>query len=181
MNEGLTVPSMDVEVNSTSQTLAELERRINVLEAKVAAIPDQKHLETHITERIKATLPPQSPPSNPTQAPSMKDISVPIPSLDNIVEAAKTTWTLLEMAAEFKALFWTLFDRRYHMAWGTRFLTIALLVMIMTSHWWVPLASINFIGPVLDKVADLMLCLLLFMVLIFETRRYKEWRRGRGV
>jgi hypothetical protein len=181
MNEALTVPSMDAEVNPTSQLVAELERRVVALEAKVAAIPDQKHLEMHITERIKATIPLPAAPSNPTQPPSMKDISVPIPSLDAIVETAKTTWTLLEMVAEFKALFWTLFDRRYHMAWLTRFITITLLVMIMTSQWWVPLAKVDVIGPVLDKIADLLLCLVLFMVLSFETRRYKEWRRGRGI
>jgi hypothetical protein len=177
MNETLTEPP---QADATSQTLAELERRVLALEAKVAAIPDPKHIETHITERIKATMPAPAP-VNPAQPPSFADISVPVPSMNTIVETAKTTWTLLEMVAEFKALFWTLFDRRYHMAWMTRAITITLLVMIVTSQWWVPLSQINVIGPLLDKIACLLLGLVLFMVLIFETRRYKEWRRGRGL
>ena len=59
-----------------------------------------------------------------------------MPNAQTIVATAKTTWALFEMLQELRTLFWTLLDRRYHMAWLTRFLAITLLlVMILTSHW----------------------------------------------
>jgi hypothetical protein len=162
--------------SSADPKLADLERRIEALETKVAAIPDSRQIEEHVTERVKASLPP---PVDAAQAPSFKDIELPIPSVQNVVAAAKTTWAIFEILNELRVLFWTLFDRRYHMAWITRFVTIGLLILIVTSQWWVPLAKVEFVGPLLDKVADLVLGLILFMVLNFETRRYKEWRSQR--
>ena len=103
-----------------------------------------------------------------------------MPNVQTIMATAKTTWMLFEMAAELKTLFWTLLDRRYHMAWITRFITITLIVSIMTSHWWAPFAVYdNFISHLWDKMIDLVLGLILFLVLSFETRRYKEWRSKR--
>jgi len=175
MNDTLPEPSS----NGMTQTLAELERRVVALEAKVAVIPDSKQLEERVTEKVKASLPPPVAQIDPTRAPGFKDIEIPIPSVQTVVATAKTTWMIFEMFAELRMLFWTLFDRRYHMAWITRFTTIALLILIITSQWWVPLAKVDYIGGLLDKIADLVLGLILFMVLSFETRRYKEWRSKR--
>jgi len=163
----------DIAIDSaTDSRLAELERRVETLETKVAALPDAKQIE----DRVKASLPP---PVDPTQPPSFKDIALPIPNVDTIVATAKTTWTLFAMFNELKMLFWTLFDRRYHMAWLTRIITIALLVLILTSQWWLPLAFDNVIGRTWLKVVDLLLGFLLFFVLHFEMRRYQEWRSKR--
>jgi hypothetical protein len=157
--------------------MAELDRRVQTLETKVASLPDSRQIEDRIVERVRSSIPP---PIDPSQAPSFKDISMPMPNVQSIVATAKTTWMLFEMAAELKTLFWTLLDRRYHMAWITRFITIALVVSIMTSHWWAPFAVYdNFISHLWDKVIDLVLGLILFLVLSFETRRYKEWRSKR--
>lgn len=175
MNDTFSEPS----ANGMAQTIAELERRVLALEAKVAAIPDSKQIEERITTNVKASLPPPPPPIDPTRPPSLKDIEIPIPSVQTVVATAKTTWMVFEMLAELQMLFWTLFDRRYHMAWITRFTTIALLALIITSQWWVPLAKVDYIGGLLDKIADLLLGLILFMILSFETRRYKEWRNTR--
>ena len=176
MNDIASEPS----ANGMVQTLAELERRVLALEAKVAAIPDTKQIEERITENVKASLPPPPPPVDPTMPPGFKDIEIPIPSVQTVVDTAKVTWGFFEMLSELRMLFWTLFDRRYHMAWITRFVTIFLVVMIMTSHWWRRLrVTGNFISHLWDKVIDLVLGLDLFMVLSFETRRYKEWRNTR--
>jgi hypothetical protein len=154
----------DIAVESATETrLTELERRVVSLESKVAALPS-------------------APPPDPTLAPSFKDLQIPMPSVQNVVAAAKTTWTLFEMLGELNALFWTLFDRRYHMAWITRLITIALLVLIFTSHWWAPFAGYdNVVSNLIDKSVDLVLGLILFLVLSFETRRYKDWRKGRAL
>lgn len=153
--------------------LADIEARVLALETTVASLPNA----TQVEERIKANLPP---PVDPSRSPSFKDIELPIPNIQTVVAGAKTTWALFEMLHELNMLFWTLLDRRYHMAWITRVITILLLVMILTSHWWVPLAGFDFwISHVWDKIIDLLFGLLLFMVLSFETRRYKEWRSQR--
>jgi hypothetical protein len=125
-------------------------------------------------------LPPPPPPVDPSQAPSLRDISLPIPSAQSIVDTAKTTWALFEMLNQLKMLFWTLVDRRYHMAWLTRVLTMGLLIAIVTSQWWVPFASYdNVISRLWDKTIDLFLGIILFMILKFESRRYQEWRNRR--
>jgi hypothetical protein len=174
MNDSVNEPPADGA--AVSHVLAELERRVQTLEAKVAALPDPWQFEERITQRVKANLPPV----DPTQAPSFKDIELPIPNVQAVVATAKTTWALFGMLSELKMLLWTLLDRRYHVAWITRVITIGLLIMILTSHWWAPLATFdNAISHLWDKVIDLVLGLILFMVLSFETRRYKEWRSKR--
>ena len=164
----------DIAVESAVDAkLAELERRVDALETKDSALPDAQKIEEHVTERIQAKMPL---PVDPTLAPSFKDIEIPIPSVQSVVQTAKTTWLLLEILAELRMLFWTLFDRRYHMAWITRVITLVLLALILTSTWWVPFAKVDYIGALVDKIADLILGLILFLVLGFEVRRYKEWR-----
>ncbi len=175
MSDKITQIALDA--SSNGHVLADLERRVQMLEAKVALLPDSRQIEERVTERVKASMPPPAP-VDPTKAPGFRDIEIPIPSVQNVVAAARTGWAMWEMFAEMKAIFWTLFDRRYHMAWITRIITIGLVILILTSEWWVPLAKIEYIGPVLDKIADLLLCLIMFTVLNFETRRYKQWRGG---
>jgi hypothetical protein len=99
--------------------------------------------------------------------------------VQTVVDTAKSTWMIFEMAAELRLLFWTLFDRRYHMAWITRFITIAILIAVLTSDYWFPFATYeNFVSRRWDKIVNVLFCLILFLVLSFETRRYKAWRSG---
>jgi hypothetical protein len=170
MNDIANEPLADA--SPVAHALAELDRRVQALESKVAALPDHEQIDERITEQVKANLPP---PVDPTAPPSFKDIELPIPSVQTVVAGAKATWMIFEMFYELRMLFWTLFDRRYHMAWITRIIAIVLLLLILTSQWWVPLAKVDYIGPVLDKIADLLLGLIMFLVLSFEVRRYKEW------
>jgi hypothetical protein len=169
---------MQIDTDSSADSkLADLERRVHALEAKVAAIPDSTQFEERVAERVKANLPP---PVDASQAPSFKDIELPIPNVQSMVAAAQTTWTLFEMFGELKMLFWTLLDRRYHMAWITRVISILLLLTILLSHFLLPFARLDtVVSPIWDKLVDLFVGLILFMVLSFETRRYKEWRSKR--
>jgi hypothetical protein len=157
----------DIAVDSK---LDQLERRVEVLETKVAALPDAKQIE----DRVKASLPP---PVDPTLPPSLKDIALPLPSVDGIVATAKTTWAIVEVFRDVKLLFWMLIDRRYHMGWLTRIVTIGLVTVILVSHFIWPFARWDMvISPIWDKLIDLVLGVILFMFLHFELRRYKEWR-----
>jgi hypothetical protein len=151
--------------------LADIEARVLTLEAKVASLPDARHID----ERIKANLPP----TDPSRSPSFKDIELPIPSMQNVVGAVKATWTVFELLGELNMLFWTLFDRRYHMAWITRLVAVALLILIFTSQLWLPLAFDNLAGRIWEKVINLVIGFVLFFVLHYEMRRYQEWRKGR--
>jgi hypothetical protein len=156
-----------------------LERRVQVLEARVALLPDSQQIEERVTERVKASMPPPPPPVDPSRAPGFRDIEIPIPSVQNVVAAARTGWAIFEILRELKLAFWTLFDRRYHMAWVTRLTTLALLVMILTSDYWFPLATYdNIVSRFWAKLVNVFLGLVMFVVLSVEMRRYKEWRGG---
>ena len=96
MSDTYTEPS----ANGMAQTIAELERRVIALEAKVAAIPDTKQIEERITSNVKASLPPPPPPVDPTMPPSFKDIEIPMPSVQTVVDTAKVTWGFIEMLRE---------------------------------------------------------------------------------
>jgi hypothetical protein len=162
---------------SVTSALAQLEQRVRALETKVAAIPDAKQIEERVTAQVKATLPP---PIDPTQAPSFKDIEFPIPDVQTIVSAAKAGWTMFAVLRELNMLFWTLFDRRYHMAWITRIVTIGLLALIFTSQLWLPLAFDNIVGRIWEKIIILVIAFIMFFVLHFEMRRYQDWRNKEG-
>jgi hypothetical protein len=177
MSEKIT--QVDAEPSSNGHYLADLERRVQILEARIALLPDSQQMEERVTERVKASIPPPAPPVDPSRSPGFRDIEIPIPSVQNVVAAAKTGWALWEMFGEMKALFWTLFDRRYHIAWITRFITLGILVMVFTSDYWFPLATYdNMVSRLWDKLVNVLLCLIMFVVLSIETRRYKEWRGG---
>ena len=181
MRETAIAPSVDPDAaNEVRRSLADLEHRVQTLETRVAALPDSRQIEERVTERVKASIPPSAPSVDPSQAPSLKDISLPIPNMQAIVSTAKTTWALLEMMAELKLLFWMLVDRRYHMGWLTRVITIGLVALILLSHFLTPFAKIdNFVSPIWDKFVDLFLGVVLFTLLNIETRRYKQWRNIR--
>src|ERR1022692_1740048 len=136
--------------SSAGSKLADLERRVHVLEAKVAAIPDTNQIEERVAQRVKASIPP---PGDPSQAPSFQDIELPIPNMQAMIATAQSTWTLIEMLGELKMLFWTLVDRRYHMAWITRVIAIVLLLTILFSHFLLPFARLDtVVSPIWDKL-----------------------------
>ncbi len=167
---------VDANPNANGHFLADLERRVQILEARMALLPDSQEMEERVTERIKASMPP---PMDPTQSPGLRDIEIPIPSVQSVVAAAKTGWAVFEILREMKLAFWTLFDRRYHMAWITRLVTLALLIMILTSDYWFPFATYeNIASRFWAKLVNVFLGLIMFVVLSVEMRRYKEWRRG---
>jgi hypothetical protein len=178
MNDIATDPSVNGSA-ALVQTLADLERRVQALETKVAALPDAQQMEERVAEQVKAGLPPPPPPIDPSQAPGFRDIQFPMPSMQTVVDTAKTTWMLLEMLAELKLLFWTLFDRRYHAAWLARVITVVLLLLILTSSLWLPLAFDNIVGHIWEKIINLMIGFAIFFVLHYEMRRYREWRNQR--
>ncbi len=165
-------------VDDVLQMLGELEARVKSLEGTVATLQDTRQLEERITEKVAAQLP-KAPPPDHTGPPTLRDITIPVPDVSTLVNAARTTWMMIELLGEMKTLFWMLVDRRYHMAWFTRFWAIALLVMILTSQWWFPFAFDNFVGHFIEKLLNLFLGLIMFLILHYEMGRYRTWLKKR--
>ena len=56
-------------------------------------------------------------------------------------------------------------------AWRT---TLILVPAILLSHFWVPLAHVAWVGPIIDKLIDLILAFFLFKGLNRESTRYRQ-------
>jgi hypothetical protein len=174
-----------VEAKSTA-----LELRINRLEDAVAHLQDTQSLEARVVERVTERL--QS--HEATNARDVAGVIVDasrhlLPALasnatsDNSgVKAApakrnstlRRPWLLVEMLAEVRAIFRMFVDPRYHLGWRGRVAPIVLIVVILTSSFWVPGTSLTIVGPLFDKCLNLILAYMLFKILTHEARKYRE-------
>lgn len=83
-------------------------------------------------------------------------------------------WMLWDALNGLRAIYWMYFDPRYRLSWTGRLGPIVVLVMILTSGFWLPLSGLYYVGFVIDKFADLVLAYILFQLLSHESRRYRE-------
>jgi hypothetical protein len=155
--------------------LVELEQRVQMLEVSVSELQDTRQLEERITERVATRIPPPPPPEPPAPLPLLREPIV----LDPLPDTVQSSWLVFDLYNDARAMAAMLFDGRYHMAWLARVTAIVLLVAIFSSGWWFPLSLVPFVGGYIDKLLDLGLALLLFLLLNRETRRYRDWRAGR--
>jgi hypothetical protein len=163
------------------------EERVRALEQSLAALQDTRQIEQRIAERVTAQLP-QRPPipvatvidavTNRPLPPAVKSLVNAAAHPSTIQQVTRSSWLAFDMVQELIAVGRMLLDPRYHTAWITRIFVIVFAVAIFLSYWWVPLSSVSVLGPILEKVADLVLACLLFVALFCETKRYKEWRAG---
>jgi len=86
---------------------------------------------------------------------------------------------LEELVGEIRTFVRMFFDIRYRMSWFTWLVTVVGLSFALLSHWVVPFAFVPFVGPVLDKVVDLILAFFVYKALSREARRYRQLREGR--
>jgi hypothetical protein len=159
------------------QSLAALDDRVRALEQTVAAFKDSRPLDERITASaptvpVAAILDAVSP---QPLSPSVKDLVGFAAQPSTLSQVARSSWLVLDMVHELITVGRMLVDRRYHTAWLTRFLVIALVIAIFVLIW-VPVCGVSIIGPVVNQIADLVLAGILFLALFCETRRYKEWR-----
>jgi hypothetical protein len=163
-------------------SLAALEGRVRALEQTVAVLQDIRAIEERVAERVTATVP-KIPVAAVVEAlstqplpPAVKDLVDAHVQPSTLAQVARSSWLAFDMVQEVIAVGRMLLDPRYHTAWLTRILVIAIVIGVFTSGLWVPLSSWAIIGPIVNKIADLILAGLLFVALFCETRRYKEWR-----
>jgi hypothetical protein len=169
-----------------------LEQRVRRLEDALAQLQEQHGVETRIVAH-----PPASPPATPATPASTAALfdagkrllgavahpaanAAGSPATHPAANAAGSPpggilWLLWDTWAEARAIVRMFVDPRYHLPWSSRIIPIALLVLILTSKYWLPGSSIPFLGDwLLVKLIDLLLAFLLFKWLGHEARRYRQ-------
>jgi hypothetical protein len=81
---------------------------------------------------------------------------------------------LFDLWAEARAVFRMYVDPRHRLTWTGRTIPVCLLVMIVTSGWWFPLAWLPVVGVYVDKVFDVVIAYALYKVVSHESRRYRQ-------
>jgi hypothetical protein len=168
-----------------AHSLSALEGRVHRLEEAVAALQDTHLIEERIVEKLRGEalhggpqakvgpLPPDSDKVSatpPSPAPPPPEMPVWNP---------QTVPPRLSGLAEFRAMVRMFFDIHYHVAWTTRILTLVIVGLIATSHWWFPPSYVPAIGFIFEKTIDIILAFLLYRVLGNEARRYVQQRAQR--
>jgi hypothetical protein len=165
-----------------------LEDRVRQLEDQVAGLRDSRKLEDRLTERVARRLErkqastaikvPLATVAEPTKPPPMAAIAPP-PDLPPVVviegKSAKQPWLILDIVTEFKAMLQMFLDVRYrvfYMNWQTKAYPLLLLGLIVVSG--LTISYIPIVGPVLDRIVELVIAFLLYKVLSREAHRYKE-------
>jgi hypothetical protein len=163
---------------SLEQSLAALEDRVRALEQTVTVLKDARAIDERVTASapaipVAAVIDALSPQPLP---PAVKNLVQAAAQPSTLTQVARSSWLAFDMVHELITVGRMLLDPHYHTAWITRFLVIAFAIALFISSWWVPLSGVSVIGPLINKLADLVLAGILFLALFCETRRYKEWR-----
>jgi hypothetical protein len=166
--------------NRTSETL---EQRVHRLEDAVAALQDTHLMEERITDRLAHRLSRDhtadstgirdaerrtSPPASRPSSPAPEAVAVPVSSF-----AAKSSWMLVEVLSELRAMVAMFFDTRFRVGWGA-YLSVLVLVFVLISGWILPLSHLPVVGEPLDKAIGLILALFAYRRLHREVNRYRE-------
>jgi hypothetical protein len=80
---------------------------------------------------------------------------------------------LRDSLAELQAIYYMYVDPRYRLSWFGRFTPLALLLVFLTSSWWLTLVACG-VGAFFDPLVKLAISFALFKVLGLEARRYRE-------
>ncbi len=175
-------------------TALSLEQRVRRLEELVTLLQDHRAAQPHLASAPEEPRPtPQPSESRPAPPPAPTAIrldvakplpvatavppSVPasVPGLFHSVTRTGALWLFWETWAEARAIVRMFVDPRYNLPWSARVLPLVLLVAILTTRFWLPFASIPFLGDwLLVKLVDLLLAFLLFKWLGHEARRYRQ-------
>lgn len=175
------------QARSTPRTTAELEQRVRRLEEVLSLIQQGKPFNLNLPARsAPINLPPQPAPA-PTPVPTARivtelPVATPVPSAPTAPPRPAPSlgirgpvWLFWDMLIEVR-VFWRLYtDPRYQLSWFGRLCPPALLIIFIFSNWFfMPLASIPFLGPWLDRICMLVVAYILFKCLSSEARRYRQ-------
>jgi hypothetical protein len=176
----------DMPPNGPPSPAETMEERLRRLEDALANLQDTHTVEQRIVERVSERLTPAAAPpaAPPHPAPAEQrllpapGLQLPLPLTTAALSALPGTvhqaWLLYDMWTELRAMVRMFLDRRYRVSWGTRLLVLVLVPVILLSHFIVPLATIQWVGPILDKLIGLFLAFFLYKGLSREAARYRQ-------
>jgi hypothetical protein len=178
-----TGPNGEVPLQEPSQTMPEaLEERVRRLEDTVAMLQDTRHLEERVVERLASRLnrsasPLGSETTGITVNAGRQFLPVALEPVAESSAASPTSglrhpWLLLDFYQELQSIVRMFFDRRYRVARMARIVPIAALALFLFS--WFFIDSMRLIGPILDKMLDVVLICIVYKVLSREAQRYRQ-------
>lgn len=147
----------------------QLDERLRHLEEVLASLQGLQGMEQRLGEQIKRATP-----SGPSLLDTSKQLLnlMPSPALSPR-PASNSTWLLFDSIAELRC-FWRMFiDPRYQLSWFGRLVPLALVACFFLTGY-LPFADIPIVGWILRKLAELLIAYVLFKVLAYEARRYRE-------
>jgi hypothetical protein len=168
-----------------------VEQRLHRLEDAVAALQETRQLEERLVERVVDRLV-RNPPAA-LRDPANVVIEAPrsswLPALGLLrstpgtapealpaaVPTAKPSWLLTDTFGEGRAIVRMFFDPRFRVARSVEILSLGLIVLILTSWYWLPGTTLMpaLVSSILVKAVDLILAFVLYKILSREARRYR--------
>ncbi len=161
--------------------LKPLEQRVRRLEDALAQLQDPKQRTVVPVAKVSA------PPTARLAPPSTTDPSLPAATALVVAgahlltgtppqaPASRHLWLLFDTIAETRAIARMFVDPRYKMSWLGRLVPLVLLLAFLTSRLWAPGAPLGeHFFAVIVKAFDLLIGYLLFKVLTYEARRYRQ-------
>jgi len=158
-----------------------LEERVRRLEDALAVLQDTRQIETRVAQRVADRL------TQVTAIPVAEGASGRVPSgkaikpepsapprPSDLLAGARRSWLLFDLIAEARIILRMYVDPRYSMTWTGRTLPLILLAAFLFSTYWVPLSGLPLIGYLVVKVVELLIAFVLFKLLFYEARRYRE-------
>jgi hypothetical protein len=176
---------------ASTETVEAVEQRVRRLEDAVAALQDTQLMEDRVVERIvqrvdHVTLPRHEsrgliveagrmlPAKTIEASPADGLASADSPSgVEAVAVAARSTWLLMEVFRDFRAIVRMFTDYRYRMTWTARIvLVVAISVAVLS--WFLLSGNFLGVGTAIDRVVLVVVVVVIYKVLSREVERYRE-------
>lgn len=203
-NDTASAPQGD---GSSAENLAQ---RLQRLEDAIASLQDTRVIEDRVVERVTQRLQPKGAPAPQAVTSAAEDKRHSLKRITQLVtgksdpprtttgpaanptppanapfavtpETIQRAWFVVDVWMELRIIIRMFFDVRYHIGWWSRVTVLVLLPLILLSDWWVPFSSVLIIGPIFEKLVDLVLAFFVYKVLTREAARYRQTKFTRTV
>src|SRR5437763_3321619 len=175
----------------STEAVGAIEQRVRRLEDAVAALQDTQLMEDRVVERVvqrvdrapltlheshgflvdaSRMLLPKTVEAVPTDGSPAAGNSTGATAL---TEAARSTWLLIEVFRDFRAMLRMLADYRYRMTWTARIVLAVAVGVIVLSWLWLH-GNFFGVGTVIDRVVLVIVVVVVYKVLSREVERYRE-------
>jgi hypothetical protein len=178
-------PSANGSHGGPSSWRTAIEDRVRTLEVKFAEYQAVMEGSDHVIAKLAE--PPSTPPPLLASdrvlvlAASQTAPTPPAPPQGAVLHPPESTipttrgWFLMQLAAEFRLMVRMYFDPRYRISRTTQFVLpgivlLAVLNYFLFASWF----SIAIVGPVLERIIDMVLCVIGYKLLTWETGRYRD-------